>query len=114
MIAQVIVNKLLEADDDVDRYLSGVVGPEASLLDLDNALVSRGFQFWEYDPQKKVLVNRWVYKQGDEFWVINPVFHLQPEKDYWNIQLWRNNVLIRSESGKMRDMIAYFDRHRRA
>lgn len=107
--------KLLEVDDpEVGRYLSGVVGPEASLWDLDNALSSRGFRFYEYDGTPPVLVNRWIYKQGGEFWVINPVFKLQPEKDYWNIQLWQDDTLKRSESGRMRDMIALFDRERRA
>lgn len=114
MNALEVVNKLLEADDDIDRYLSGVVGPEASLWDLDSAVNSRGFRFREYDGTPPVLVNRWIYNHGDEFWVINPIFVLQPEKDYWNIQLWRNGNLIHSESGKMRDILAFFDRKRKA
>lgn len=110
-ITAVDPRRVAESDEDVDRYLTGVVPDDATMYDLDNALASRGFQFWEYDPEKKVLVNRWVYKHGNDFWVLNPVFVLQPERDYWNLQSWRNGLLVTSQSGRLKDLMRYFDRY---
>lgn len=113
MSATGVVNKLLEADDDVERYVKGIVPPEPSLFDLDNALWSRNFKFWEYDGTPPVLVNRWIYQQGDEFWMISPLEKANPENKLFNIQCWRGGNLIHNYTENMQKVVAFFDRLRR-
>lgn len=113
MIATAVVNKLLEADDDVQRYVSGVVPPNATLYDGDEALHSRGFRFREYDGTPPVLVNRWIYQQGEEFWVISPLEKANPENKLFNIQCWRGGNLIHNYTENMQKVVAFFDRLRR-
>jgi|PlaIllAssembly_1097288.scaffolds.fasta_scaffold03532_7 hypothetical protein len=109
-----VVNKLLEVDDpDVERYLKGVVPPKATLWDLDNALWSRGFQFWEYDGTPPVLVNRWLYKQGDEFWMVAPLDKKNPKNDWFNIQCWRGPNLVHNFSAGLQKVVEFFDKNRK-
>lgn len=112
MNANRVVNNLLENDADTERYVQGIVPSEPSLWDLDNALHSRGFQFWEYDPQMKVKVNRWVYEQGDDFWVVNPSVEPYPEA-WFNIQHWVGSKLVDSYTSDLRKIVRYFDKNRR-
>jgi len=112
MSASAIVYKLLEADEDVDRYLTGIVPGEQPHEAMDDFLTSRGFRFREYDGTPPVLVNRWVYQSGPDYWVINPIFHLEPERDYWNMQWWRGDKLILSTAGPLRSLMQTFDQKR--
>lgn len=104
--------KLLEVDDpDVERYMKGVVPPDPTLWDMDEALHSRGFQFREYDGTPPVLVNRWIYQRGEEYWVVTPLG--QDEVSY-NIQCWRADRLIHNMTSTLRNVVEFFDRERKA
>jgi len=113
MKAHEVVNKLLEADEDVGHYLSGIVPHEQPHEAMEDFLASRGFRFREYDGTPPVLVNRWIYQSGRDYWVINPIFHLEPERDYWNMQWWRDGKMMTSQAGQLRWLMQYFDRERR-
>ncbi len=104
---------LLAEGDDVERYMQGVVPPQPSLWDMDTALHSRGFKFFEYAGTPPVLVNRWIYKRGDEFWVVNPMEKENPDNEWFNLQCWRNGVLFCNITNRLREVVKFFDRERR-
>lgn len=113
MSVDLVVDRLLEADEEVTRYVKGVVPPHAQVHEVEDALRSRNFQFFKYHGVVPVLVNRWIYEKGDEFWVISPLEKSNPENKLFNIQCWRKGELIHNYTDDMQKVVAYFDRLRR-